>query len=137
MKTPKPGTISWCDLTIPDADRVKDFYAAVAGWGVMPIEMGGYNDYCMLPAGSKVPAAGICHARGINADAPPQWLVYISVSNLAASLKACAKQGGEIIRPATAIGDAKMAIIRDPAGAVAGLFQPPQPAAPKPKRKKR
>ncbi len=135
MKTPKPGTISWCDLTVPDADRVKTFYSAVAGWGVMPIEMDGYNDYCMMPPGSKTPAAGICHARGINADAPPQWLVYISVPSLAASLKACVKQGGEIIRPATAIGDAKMAIIRDPAGAVAGLFQPPKPAAPKKKKR--
>ncbi len=138
MKTPKPGTISWCDLTVPDADRVKDFYAAVAGWGVMPVEMGGYSDYCMMPPGSKAPAGGICHARGVNADIPPQWLVYITVTNLAASLKACAKQGGTLVRPAKNMGGAKMAIIRDPAGAVAALYQPPKPAAaPKPKRKKR
>ena len=30
MTPPKFGTISWTDLTIPNADAVRDFYAAVA-----------------------------------------------------------------------------------------------------------
>lgn len=133
MSTPKLGAISWCDLTVPNADAVKDFYQAVAGWGVMPVEMGGYNDYCMMPPGSKNPAGGICHARGENADVPPQWLIYITVQNLAASLKACEKNGGAILRPARAMGGAKMAIVRDPAGAVAALYaaEKPKPLAKK------
>ncbi len=135
MKTPKPGTVAWFDLTVPNADTVKDFYRAVAGWGVMPIEMEGYSDYCMVPAGSKVPVTGVCHARGPNADLPPQWLIYITVPNLAASLKACVRKGGRVIRPATAMGEAKVAVVQDPAGAVAALFQPGKPKAPA--RKKR
>ncbi len=130
MKTPKPGTISWCDLTIRNADAVKDFYSAVAGWGVMPIDMGGYSDYCMMPTRSKQPAGGICHARGENVGLPPQWLIYITVPNLAQSLKACTAKGGKILRPTRNVGEAKMAVIRDPAGAVAALYQPPG----KPKR---
>ncbi len=131
MKTPKPGTVSWFDLTVPNADAVRDFYGAVAGWSPMPIEMGGYHDYCMLPPGSKAPAAGICHACGVNADLPPQWLIYITVPNVAASLKACVAHGGTILRPAKAMGGARVAVVRDPAGAVAALFQPakPKPAA--------
>jgi predicted enzyme related to lactoylglutathione lyase len=31
-KPPAPGAIAWCDLTVPDARKVRDFYAAVAGW---------------------------------------------------------------------------------------------------------
>ncbi len=124
------------DLTVKNADRVKDFYAAVAGWGVMPIEMGGYNDYCMMPAGSKTPASGICHARGENSDLPAQWLIYITVADLDASLVACAAQGGKVIRPARAIGDARMAVVRDPAGAVAALYQPTAKKAAKRAKKK-
>ncbi len=124
MKTPKPGTISWSDLTIPNADAVRDFYSAVAGWKSMPIDMGGYSDYCMIPPGARTPAAGICHARGENKGLPPQWLVYITVTNLAASLRACKKAGGKILRPTRNMGGAKMAVIRDPAGAVAALYQP-------------
>jgi predicted enzyme related to lactoylglutathione lyase len=124
MKTPKPGTISWCDLTVKNADRVRDFYRAVAGWGVMPVEMDGYNDYCMMPPGAKQPAGGICHARGQNKGLPAQWLIYITVPNLAASLRACVKQGGRIVYPTRRMGGAKMAVVKDPADAVAGLYQP-------------
>lgn len=131
MTTPKFGTVSWFDLTVPDADAVRDFYSKVAGWGVMPVEMEGYNDYCMMPPGSEQPAGGICHARGPNAGIPPQWLIYITVENLARSLKACTAQGGTIVRPARAVGGAKMAIIRDPAGAVAALYEPQRPKAKK------
>jgi hypothetical protein len=135
MKTPKPGTVSWFDLTIPNADAVRDFYSAVAGWSVMPIDMGGYSDYAMLPPGSKGAAAGICHARGENADLPPQWLIYITVPNLAKSLKACVARGGSIIRPAKSMGGARMAVVRDPAGAVAALFQPAKAKPPAKKKK--
>lgn len=130
MKTPKTGTISWTDLTVPDATAVRDFYSAVVGWKVMPIPMGGYDDYCMLPPAGRQPAAGICHARGVNKDIPPQWLVYITVADLARSLRACKKSGGTILAPTRKMGGAKMAIIRDPAGAVAALYQP----APAPKK---
>lgn len=135
MKTPKPGTVSWFDLTVKNADSVRDFYSAVANWSAMPIEMGGYSDYCMLPPGSKNPAAGICHARGENADLPPQWLIYITVPSLARSLKACVARGGKILRPAKSMGGSKMAVIRDPAGAVAALYQAPKAKAPTAKKR--
>jgi uncharacterized protein len=135
MKTPKPGTVSWFDLTIPNADAVRDFYGAVAGWSSMPVDMGGYNDYCMMPPRSKAPAGGICHARGENADLPPQWLIYITVPDLNASLKACTAKGGKVVRPAKSMGGARMAVVQDPAGAVAALYEP-APAKPKKKKKR-
>ncbi|MBM3852769.1 MAG: VOC family protein [Verrucomicrobia bacterium] len=123
MQPPQPGTISWTDLTVPNADAVRDFYRAVTGWKHSPVDMGGYNDYCMLPPGAEVPAAGICHARGENANLPPLWLIYITVPDLAASLAACTARGGTVVAPTRAIGGGLMAVIRDPAGAVAGLYQ--------------
>ena len=30
---PPVGTIGWTDLTVPDADGLRDFYSAVVGWG--------------------------------------------------------------------------------------------------------
>lgn len=136
MNNPKPGTVSWFDLTVSNADAVKDFYSAVAGWNSMPVNMGGYSDYCMMPPRSKKPAGGICHARGENADLPPQWLIYITVPNLTASLKACVAKGGKVLRPAKSMGGARMAVIRDPAGAVAALFQPAKSKAPVKKKRR-
>lgn len=124
MDTPKPGTISWTDLTVPDATAVKDFYAAVAGWSALPVQMEGYADYCMMPPGAEMPVAGICHARAVNADLPAQWLVYITVADLAASLLLCTANGGKVVVPEREMGGGRMAVIQDPAGAVAALFQP-------------
>lgn len=135
MKAPKPGSLPWFDLTIPNADPVRDFYAAVAGWKALPVAMDGYSDYAMIPPGSKGAVAGICHARGENADLPPQWLIYITVPNLAKSLKACVAQGGTVLRPANSMGGARIAVVRDPAGAVAALFQPAKAKPPAKKKK--
>lgn len=124
MKKKPVGSITWTDLTVRDAVAVSGFYEAVVGWKRMGLDMGGYEDFCMMPAGSKDAAAGICHARGANKGLPAQWLVYITVADLRASLKACVAKGGKVVAPLRDMGGAKMAVIRDPAGAVAALFQP-------------
>ena len=46
---------------------------------------GGYADYCMNEPESGQTIAGVCHARGVNANLPPQWLLYITVANLETS----------------------------------------------------
>ncbi|MBB4635243.1 VOC family protein [Longimicrobium terrae] len=125
QQTPAPGTVSWFDLTVDDASAVRDFYANVAGWTPSPLTMKeGYDDYVMMtPGGAAV--AGVCHARGANAELPPQWLMYINVVDLDASLEACAAQGGSVISgPRSGGGTVRYAVIRDPAGAAVALFQP-------------
>ena len=62
------GSITWVDLTVPDAAALRDFYGEVVGWTATPVDMGGYNDFSMLPPAADVPAAGICFARGENAE---------------------------------------------------------------------
>jgi len=53
--------------------------------------MGGYSDYLLLPPGSDEPIAGVCHARGSNADIPPQWLIYIAVQDVEVSAAECVR----------------------------------------------
>ena len=116
------GMIGWVDLTVPDADRLRDFYAAVTGWVPQPLSMGDYSDYVMATPESGTGVAGVCHARGQNAAIPPVWLVYIVVADLDASLAACRAGGGEVLLgPKSAGGAARFAVIRDPAGAVCAL----------------
>lgn len=136
MKKNQIGTISWTDLTVPDAVAVGSFYEAVVGWKSMGIDMGGYQDFCMMPPGAKKPAGGICHARGENKNLPAQWLVYITVADLRASLKKCVAKGGKIVAPLRDMGMGKMAVIQDPAGAVAALFETKEPKPAKPRKAK-
>jgi uncharacterized protein len=124
-ETPKLGTIGWVDLTVTDAERVRDFYGAVAGWTPASVPMGDYDDYSMVAGGTGEPAAGVCHARGVNADLPPHWLIYITVADVSASAARCRELGGAVlVGPKDMGGYGRFCVIRDPAGAVAGLFEP-------------
>ena len=124
-ETPPPvGSIGWFDLTVPDATAVRDFYGAVTGWTWTGLDMGGYEDFCMNQPGDGTTVAGICHARGGNASLPPQWLLYIIVADLDASLERCRALGGEVLLGPKAMGPGKRyAVIRDPAGAASALFE--------------
>lgn len=122
---PEPGTIGWADLTVPDAAAVRDFYRAVVGWESSEVDMGDYCDYGVHPPGGGPMVAGVCHARGANADLPPAWLIYIAVADLDAALAACEEGGGTVLAPPRSMGgQGRFAVIRDPAGAAAGLYQP-------------
>jgi predicted enzyme related to lactoylglutathione lyase len=120
--TPRPGTITWVDLTVGDAETLRDFYQAVAGWVPDRVSMGAYADFAMTADGEAV--AGICYARGANADLPPQWLIYVTVEDLDASIEACVKLGGSIVAPPRSFGGGRFCVIKDPAGAVCALYQP-------------
>ena len=119
-----PGQIRWVDLTVNQADRLRAFYAAVVGWVPQSVPMNGHEDWSMYPPDAAEPVAGICHARGLNAELPPVWLIYITVSDLAASMDECKQRGGEVIFGPRIFGtEGKWCVIRDPAGAVAALFE--------------
>lgn len=119
------GSVVSADLTVPDADSVRDFYKEVIGWEVehmkMTDESGEYADYVMKDAeGTWV--GGVCHAKGANLDIPPQWIVYINVADISESISKCLALGGRIIKESrSSEGILQYAIIEDPAGAVLGL----------------
>jgi predicted enzyme related to lactoylglutathione lyase len=124
MSDSKLGQIGWCDLTVPDAKAVADFYRVVVGWEPSGLSMGDYEDFVMLAPGGEG-AAGICHARGENAGLPAQWLVYINVADVDAAVQRCQEAGGALLHGPREVGGGRFAVIRDPAGAVAGLWQAP------------
>lgn len=113
------GGIAWRDLTVPNAEEIRDFYAAVVGWTPQNVEMGDYNDFVMMIPDSGAPAGGICHARGVNADLPPMWIPYIQVADLEASIAASLANGGSIISDRR---EHHFVVFRDPAGAVFALM---------------
>ena len=124
--TPEPGTISWQDLTVDEAERVRDFYQAVVGWKPEALSMGAYSDFVMSADG--VPVAGICHARAANGGLPPVWLVYITVEDLDHSLEECQRLGGTLVTAPRSYGGGRYCVIKDPAGAFCALYQPPDAA---------
>lgn len=120
MNKPKTGTIVWHDLTIDNADEVRDFYSKVVGWKAEPVEMDGYSDYSMLDT-ERHGTAGICRRPGPNANLSSQWLIYVAVENVQNSADAAVQSGGKVIEPPRKMGGLDFCVVQDPAGAYIAL----------------
>jgi predicted enzyme related to lactoylglutathione lyase len=121
------GTIAWTDLTVPETEKVRDFYKELVGWESSPVDIGeNYQDYNMMPPGSETPVAGICHAMGVNAGIPPQWMIYIVVEDLEQCKRRCVELGGKVLMQHPSM---HMCVIQDPAGAVCALYAAPSEPA--------
>lgn len=132
---PTPGEVKWMDLTVPDAVHVRDFYQGVAGWTPQGCDMGGYEDFVMYAG--KTAVGGVCHAWGVNQGLPPVWLIYINVADLDGALSRVAALGGEVTRDPTSMsGYGRFAVVKDPAGAFVGLFEPVGINDPEPEKRK-
>lgn len=123
MAEPSIGSIGWCDLTVPGADNVRDFYKDVVGWTATEVDMGGYADYVMSQPVGGTGTTGICWSRGANTGLPPVWLVYFVVASLQASLTKVRERGGTVLREPTSAGGGSYAVVKDTAGAVCALYE--------------
>ena len=117
------GKVGWIDTTVEDADRLRDFYASVTGLVPEAVSMGDYNDYNMTEPATGTPVAGICHARGGNAEIPPGWLVYFTVADLDASVANVSAGGGKVLVGPKGLAGGRFAVIEDPAGGVAAIYE--------------
>ena len=119
------GCICWLDLTISDASATRDFYRRVVDWSVQDVEMedasGRYADYNLFGDDGN-PAAGVCHARGVNLGLPPIWMIFLPVGDLAESLRRVQEGGGKIIKATRGNdGEFAYAVVQDPVGACLAL----------------
>ncbi|MEY9213356.1 VOC family protein [Thermobifida halotolerans] len=112
------GAPAWLDMTVPDLPAAQRFYAAVLGW---EFDEGPYR---MALLGSRR-IAGMAEPWD---DAPPpeqsNWTVYLATGDIGATLTAVRAAGGTVVTDRTDIpGAGSMALVRDPAGTVCGLWQ--------------
>ena len=119
---PVIGQIEWLDLTVNDASRVKNFYSSVVGWKSDDVDMSSYSDYSIHTPEGRDTVAGICHARGPNANLPSQWLVYVRVASVQESADTCKRLGGEVLDGPWRMGGSNFCVIKDPEGAVMALL---------------
>ncbi len=115
------GRVGWVDLTVDDAEGLRDFYADVVGWRPEGCSMGDYEDYNLCDPADGEAQAGVVHRRGVNASQPGGWMVYFTVTDLPASVARCEARGGRVLsdRSENGVG---ICVIEDPSGAVCALY---------------
>jgi predicted enzyme related to lactoylglutathione lyase len=118
-----PGTFCWHELLTSDVENAKGFYGDVVGWGADDLDMGEMGTYTRWKAGGA--DAGGLLAMPADAEAPPNWLVYVAVADAAAAVAKVEAAGGVVYVPATPIpGVGTFAVLADPQGAAFGILQP-------------
>lgn len=116
-----PGTPCWVDVSTRDTDATAAFYAGLFGWEARPDprpEAGGYG---MFALGDRL-AAGFGPTP--SADVPPAWQVYVSVADAEATMARVVAHGGTpLLEPMDVFDSGRLAMARDVAGVVVGLWQ--------------
>jgi predicted enzyme related to lactoylglutathione lyase len=118
-----PGTPCWIDLGTPDQDAAGEFYGGLFGWSLREDEnaeqTGGYR----VASLDERAVGGVM--KLMQEGQPPAWMTYICVEDADASTAAAREAGGEVVvEPMTVLDYGRMAILKDPTGAVLGLWQP-------------
>jgi len=116
------GKIIWTDLTVEDAELLREFYSEVMGWSSSTEDMGDHNDYNMKDSSGNT-VAGICHSIGVNQGVPPCWMIYVQIEDMDESLEKCKALNGKVLKGPDDFGSYLSCVIQDPAGACFALFQ--------------
>ena len=114
------------DLTTQAPEEARDFYAALFGWTFTSMPMGPDAVYHGFETGDG-PGGGIGKPQG---PAPTAWVAYVAVEDVVGSLVKAGELGATVVQPRTAIpGMGWLAVLKDPTGAVIGIWQADDKAA--------
>jgi uncharacterized protein len=121
----EPGVPCWVDTLQPNAPAAMEFYGGVFGWEFVPL------DSASEGAGEYFVARFRTHAvAGVGAqtvDGAPQgsaWNTYVAVAAVDDAVERARSAGGTLVGGSSDLSSAaRVAYIRDPTGAVIGMWE--------------
>jgi uncharacterized protein len=118
------GTFCWADLGTSDAAAAKSFYMAVFGWEAVDAEAGEAGVYTTFKLEGQDVAALYEIGEEDRAALTPHWSSYVSVADVDALAGRVRELGGEVLAEPFDVEQAgRMAVVRDPTGALLHLWQ--------------
>jgi uncharacterized protein len=110
------------ELQTHDVPKAKAFYSRLFDWKLEDVPMDG-GSYTMIGVGEGT-GGGMIRSQAL-AGAPPQWLAYVAVADVAASTRKAKELGAKVVMDKTQVGEIGwMSILTDPTGANFALWQP-------------
>lgn len=121
----KPGTFCWVELGTSNSPQAKNFYTKLFGWGFTDNPIGPDQVYTMLKLGDKdVGALYQLTSEMTSQGVPPNWMSYVSVTNADETAQKIKDAGGTLMKePFDVFTVGRMAVVKDPTGAVFALWQ--------------
>jgi predicted enzyme related to lactoylglutathione lyase len=117
---PKAGQFCWNELAATNVPAAKKFYTKLLGWKTKPFGKG--LDYTLFNKGKDM-VGGLmkCPKPGI----PAHWVPYVIVADVDATAQKATKLRGKVVLPPCDIPTVgRIAVVRDPQGAVIGIMTP-------------
>lgn len=113
-----PGALCWNELSSPDLAASSTFYSGLFAWTIEPAE------------GSPIPYLSIKNGEAYNGGIrelsppgmPPNWIAYFAVEDTDAALAKAGQLGGTTMFGPQDIQIAKIAVVKDPQGAMFALY---------------
>jgi hypothetical protein len=115
------GVFVWDELVTSDADGAQRFYGEVFGWTAkdMGADFGGYRIFESGDTG----VAGLMTAP--DESIPSHWQPYVAVEDVDATTAKAGELGGTtLMEPMDVPTVGRIALLRDPQGAVFGIIKP-------------
>lgn len=130
MDEVKSGTVSWVDLSTPDIEDAKRFYAGLLGWE-LTVQRTPMGEYTVASSGGREVAGMMAQAPEM-AGTPAVWTVFVVVDDIEATLAGVTGAQGEIRQaPFEIPGGAQVAVVADRSGADFALISHgPRPGYP-------
>ena len=118
----EPGTPSWVDLSSPDPEASKAFYAGLFGWraeDTEPVEE--TEGYVMF----KLKGRNVAGMSPIQDDSQsPAWWTYVDTDDVDAAAARVTEAGGSVpVGPIDVVDAGRMAFIAHPAAGIIGVWQ--------------
>ncbi|MEU8758737.1 VOC family protein [Streptomyces sp. NPDC048659] len=123
MASRTEGTPVWTDAMFTDVEGAKAFYADVLGWtfGESASEFGNYTQ---AYKNGKAVAAVVPPMPGQDGEPQSAWCLYFASPDVETTAEKVKAAGGTLLMEPMQVGDfGSMALARDPAGVVFGLWQ--------------
>ncbi len=117
-----PGKIIWADLFTNNPKAEAQFYTGLFGWTATTLKHRGHK-YIVLSSNGQ-PVAGIVeHAAPKGDTGRGRWISYISVTDVAATVKTAVNNGGKVILAArTVAARGTQALLADNEGSLLGVI---------------
>jgi uncharacterized protein len=111
------------ELETPDPEKAKAFYSKLFQWQLEDVPNPAVPDgtYTLIKVGEGTGGGIMKQIPG----GPSGWLAYVLVDDIHATTQKAKSLGAEVMKDVTEVmGMGFLSFIRDPTGAVLGLWQP-------------
>jgi uncharacterized protein len=120
-----PGCLTWNELSTDDPAAAIEFYSALFGWRIDPIDTGGGPPYWTIAHDGAAEGrnGGMRELGREQEGVPPHWMPYFTVRSADETIERAARGGGDALAGPIDIPTGRIAVLRDPQGAVLAIFE--------------